>query len=130
MRPLLKWSGPEPELNPMHLKPVELGHTSQGERVKSRLDQIDASSDPNHWLNVQNNQEQEDQNPRNGNFMRKKTTYKFSSSSKFKIKPIRPFSESKRDFKSRPHFQWDVNYKIGESGKHLKKQVMKRMEEY
>lgn len=86
--------------------------------------------DPNHWLNVGKDQQLVDDDGRNANFNRKKTTYKFSSSSKFKIKAIRPFSESKRDFKSRTNFQWDVNHRIGESGKHLKKQVMKRMEDY
>ena len=60
MRPLLKWVGPEPEINPMHLKPVELGNSKKGERVKKRLEEIDAAMDPNHWLNVKNDKDLED----------------------------------------------------------------------
>lgn len=129
MRPVLKWEGPEAEKNPIHLTQVKKNKTEFGENLKHQFEVIEAQYDPHHFLNLQQKELRKGKADKRQP-SRKSNAYKFSSSKKFKIKQIKPFSKSKRNFKARSYYNWDVNHKIGESSKHLKKSILRRMEAY
>jgi hypothetical protein len=87
MRPILKWEGPEAEKNPLHLTQVKIYDSEQGEVLKAKFDLMDAGKSPNLLKDHTAVQTHTVQQPEHKTaIVRKATTFKFSSSTKFKIK--------------------------------------------